>query len=145
MGDSALSFHRRMWVARNRECAGELCKGGLSEWNFHNGVLLAWRAGCQSTDSVGHIVQGCHQIHLGRIKWHDQICRIAASALSCPLMWRRSKVSRVRYAILRRQSGFVNEFSHLIVCLKFITNTIQANELSKLKIVQTSKYEFLII
>ena len=47
-----------------------------------DGVPLACRAGCQSTETAAHIVQGCHRTHGGRIKRHDQVCRIAANALS---------------------------------------------------------------
>ena len=47
-----------------------------------DGVPLTSRAGFQSTETAAHIVQGFHQTHGGRIKRHDQMCRIVANALS---------------------------------------------------------------
>ena len=47
-----------------------------------DGVPLSSKAGCQSTETVAHIVQGCYQTHGERIKRHNQACQIAVNGLS---------------------------------------------------------------
>ncbi|CAB0037416.1 unnamed protein product [Trichogramma brassicae] len=39
------------------------------------------RAGCGTTETAAHVIQGCHRTHGGRILRHDAICRIAVSSL----------------------------------------------------------------
>lgn len=45
------------------------------------GVPVLCRAGCATTETAAHVIQGCHRTHGGRILRHDAICRIAASGL----------------------------------------------------------------
>uniref|UniRef100_A0ABD2XAX0 Reverse transcriptase domain-containing protein n=1 Tax=Trichogramma kaykai TaxID=54128 RepID=A0ABD2XAX0_9HYME len=45
------------------------------------GPPIECRAGCGTTETAAHVIQGCHRTHGGRILRHDAICRIAVSSL----------------------------------------------------------------
>jgi len=39
------------------------------------------RAGCNSTETAAHVIQGCFRTHGGRVLRHNAVCRILASGL----------------------------------------------------------------
>jgi len=39
------------------------------------------RAGCQSTETAAHVIQGCFRTHGGRVLRHNAVCRVLASGL----------------------------------------------------------------
>ncbi|CAB0044068.1 unnamed protein product [Trichogramma brassicae] len=45
------------------------------------GPPIECRAGCGTTETAAHVIQGCHRTHGGRVLRHDAICRIAVSGL----------------------------------------------------------------
>ncbi|KAL7296723.1 hypothetical protein TKK_0010137 [Trichogramma kaykai] len=45
------------------------------------GPPIECRAGCGTTETAAHVIQGCHRTHGGRVLLHNAICRIAVSSL----------------------------------------------------------------
>ncbi|KAG7187555.1 hypothetical protein KM043_018892, partial [Ampulex compressa] len=53
----------------------------VSRGRRERGTSVLCRAGCSTTETAAHVIQGCHRTHGGRILRHDAICRIAAAGL----------------------------------------------------------------
>lgn len=74
---SGADFVHANWV----RCNALSCGMRSSRGRRHGANVVMCRAGCQESETAGHIIQKCHRTHGGRILRHNAIARSVGSSL----------------------------------------------------------------